>query len=174
MIEVPLRNMSAPNDRRCTTETASHLGLLSHASSVSAPSAEHDAIAEKIVLSAKGEIEATAEALAQVKALKEHVNPPYLRGDGLPFTARSMSLRAFMFCTSDVCKLVSPRNICSSDSKCALKIAGVVVELKCNQRSSRHNRVKSERLPLCPQGLPYDCNKLQVTTHLVLCTSQTD
>lgn len=68
---------------------ASHLGLLSpEPSTTTSPSIENNvALKESIILTARGEIEATASVLAKVKALEKHINPPYLR-DISQFSAR--------------------------------------------------------------------------------------
>lgn len=60
---------------------ASNLGLLSLAPSMT--STQNTALKENILYSATGEIETTAHLLSQVKALQEHVNPPYIRGNYL-------------------------------------------------------------------------------------------
>ncbi|CAN0343696.1 unnamed protein product [Ectocarpus sp. 8 AP-2014] len=56
---------------------AARLGLLSPLPS--AASTHNVALKENILYAARGEIETTARLLSQVKALQEHINPPYLK-----------------------------------------------------------------------------------------------
>lgn len=61
--------------------SASSFGLLSPIAYAAAPVGETVALKESILLSSREEIEETAKMLSKVKALQEHINPPYLRGN---------------------------------------------------------------------------------------------